>query len=129
LKKVREWLPANCSSERVVVRLRVSELSGLTAPALQAAFDHAHACHAGPQVEVDLRCEGLLGHCARCGRVVEVTPDLACAECGDTGVTLAAGETLLIEEISVVPAEPHPLPPLPPGEGVVRGAHPAAHEH
>ena len=90
------------------MRLRVSELSGLTAPALQAAFDHAHACHEGPQVVIDLQCDGLLGRCERCGKVVEVTPDLACAQCGATGVTLAAGETLLVEEITLLPAEPLP---------------------
>ena len=86
-----------------MVRLRVSELAGLTEPALQEAFDHAHACHEGPRIQVDLRCDGLLGSCGRCGEVVAVTPDLTCAQCGDTGVTLAAGETLLIEEISLAP--------------------------
>ncbi len=108
LKVIHDRLPADLAGKCVKVRLRVSEISGLTEPALQAAFDHAHASHEGPQVQLDLRSDGLLGNCSQCGEVVEVTPDLACAQCGDTGVTLAAGETLLIEEISVAPAAPKP---------------------
>jgi Zn finger protein HypA/HybF involved in hydrogenase expression len=107
LKVVRDRLPAECREGRVLVRLRVSELSGLTEPALQAAFDHAHECHQGPQIELHLLDEGLLGQCRRCG-VVEVTPELACARCGESGVKLAAGETLLIEEITLLPGTPAP---------------------
>jgi Zn finger protein HypA/HybF involved in hydrogenase expression len=109
LQVVREQLPAERPDGRVLVRLRVSELSGLTQPALQAAFDHAYECHEGPQVELHLLDEGLLGHCRRCGQVVEVTADLTCARCGANGVTLAAGETLLVEEICFLPASPEPV--------------------
>ena len=118
LKVVRDRLPAEWPGGRVLVRLRVSELSGLTEPALQAAFDHAHECHQGPQIELHLHDDGLLGTCPRCGEAVAVTPELACARCGQTGVTLAAGETLLIEEITLLPDEPHSHP-----------AHLHAHEH
>lgn len=111
LKVVQDRLPACGPGGRVRVRLRVSEISGLTEPALQAAFDHAHECHEGPRIEVELLAEGLLGKCERCGEVVQVTPELRCARCGGTGVTLAAGETLLIEEISVVPGETAPAAP------------------
>jgi Zn finger protein HypA/HybF involved in hydrogenase expression len=136
LKVVRDRLPAEWQNGHVLVRLRVSELSGLTEPALQTAFDHAHACHEGPEITLHLLDEGLLGNCRRCGRVVEVTAELTCASCGDTGVTLAAGETLLIEEISVISeAEPRPLPPPAQaearwtGEGVPSGSYSVAHEH
>ena len=109
LQVIQDHLPADLAGKCVRVRLRVSEISGLTEPALQAAFDHAHASHEGPRVQLELRSAGLLGHCPQCARVVEVTPDLACARCGAKGVTLAGGETLLIEEISVVPAGDEPV--------------------
>lgn len=129
LDRVRQCLPADWPGGRLVVRLRVSELSGLSQPALQAAFDHAHECHGGPQIEVELSGEGLLGHCPRCGQVVEVTPDLACASCGATEVPLAAGEALLIEEITFIPA-PELASPLPhAGEEEAGEQLPAAHAH
>lgn len=90
------------------MRLRVSELSGLTQAALQAAFDHAHESHQGPRVEVDLRSDSLLGRCEHCGEVVAITGELACTRCGASEVALAAGETLLIEEMELLPGESPP---------------------
>lgn len=129
LDRVRQCLPADWSGGRLVVRLRVSELSGLSEPALQAAFDHAHECHAGPQIEVELRAEGLLGRCPRCGQVVEVTPELACAVCGTTGLPLAAGEALLIEEITVIPDAGPTSRPSETAAGEADERLSAAHEH
>ncbi len=130
LAKVCQCLPADWRGGRLVVSLRVSELSGLSESALQAAFDHAYQCHAGPQIEVRLCAEGLLGHCPRCGQVVEVSPDLTCATCGETRVSLAGGETLLIEEITVIPeAEPSSRLPHARAEGEAGKRPSAAHEH
>ena len=86
---------------RLLVRLRASELSGLAAGPLQVVMDHARQHHGIPQVVVELTCEGLLGRCERCGRVVEVDEGLTCQTCGAAEVTLCAGDTVLIEEAAV----------------------------
>lgn len=105
LALVRERFPQVPAGARLRVRLRASEISGLTAAALQQALDHAHECHQCPPCEVELRCDGLLGRCRPCGQVVEVTPELRCAQCGSQQVSLCGGGTLLVEELNLMPLQ------------------------
>jgi Zn finger protein HypA/HybF involved in hydrogenase expression len=97
------------------VRARVSEVSGLSAGPLQQALDHAHEHHAAPPIHLELLSDGLLGRCTACGAVSVVNEDLACPVCKSTEVTLCAGETLLIEEVTVCTAPAQP--PVAEGEG------------
>lgn len=95
-------LPTGCGLR---VRVRVSEISGLTPAALQQALDHACEHHGAPPVALELIAEGLLGRCPACAASVRLNDDLSCSVCGETGATICAGETLMIEEVTVCPAE------------------------
>jgi Zn finger protein HypA/HybF involved in hydrogenase expression len=97
------------------VRARVSEISGLATGPLQQALDHAHEHHTAPPIHLELLADGLLGRCAGCGAVSMVNEDLTCPVCQSTAVSLCAGETLLIEEVTVCPASA--AQPLAEGEG------------
>ncbi|HEY3398203.1 MAG TPA: hydrogenase/urease maturation nickel metallochaperone HypA [Armatimonadota bacterium] len=111
LSALADYLTKVPPGRRLRVHLRASEMSGLSQGALQAALDHAAVDHGTPPVEVWLHADGLLGACAPCGQTVEVTSDLCCAVCGSDQITLAGGETLLVEEVLFVPVdepeEPH----------------------
>jgi Zn finger protein HypA/HybF involved in hydrogenase expression len=87
------------------VRVRVSEIAGLTQDALQQALDHVCEHHGAPPIALELISDGLLGRCPTCASAVPLNDDLACSVCGDTHATICAGETLLIEEVTVCPAE------------------------
>ena len=87
------------------LRLRVSELSGLRPEPLQLALDHAHEQHEAPLIRLELHHDGLLGQCADCERLVVVGEDLRCADCGGERVELRAGESVLIEDVAVCPAD------------------------
>lgn len=103
LREVKPVFPEVPPGGKLILRLRASEIAGLQPEPLQQGMDHAHEQHEAPPIEVHLRCEGLLGHCANCATVVEVTEDLRCAVCGGQQVTLCAGDTLVIEEMSISP--------------------------
>ena len=49
--------------------------------------------------------EVLLGQCADCERLVVVGEDLRCADCGGERVELCAGESVLVEDVVVCPAD------------------------
>lgn len=78
------------------VTLRVSELSGMTSEALQGALDQSCAEHGSAPFAVELVKDGLLGHCARCGEVVEADDALKCRRCGGGPVSLCGDETVLL---------------------------------
>jgi len=103
LHQIEEVFPEVPPGGKLVLQLRASEISGLSAAPLQQGMDHAHEQHQAPPIEVHLRCDGLLGRCTSCATVVEVTEDLRCTVCGGEQVTLCAGDTMLIEEVSVSP--------------------------
>ena len=85
------------------VRVRFSELAGVTPEALQAAMDHAAEDHDSPPIRLEVLTDGLLGRCAECGAVGLVNDDLGCRGCKSTQVSLCAGETILIEEVTICP--------------------------
>ena len=105
LTGLHDRLAALAPGSGLRVRVRVSEISGLTPDALQQALDHACEHHGVPPIALDLLSEGLLGRCPTCECAVRLNDDLACSGCGDTRATICAGETLLIEEVTVCPAE------------------------
>jgi Zn finger protein HypA/HybF involved in hydrogenase expression len=85
------------------VRVRASEISGLSQEVLQQALDHSQEHHGTPPVRLELVSDALLGRCAACGTVTRVNDDLSCGVCKSSAVTLCAGETILIEEVTVCP--------------------------
>jgi Zn finger protein HypA/HybF involved in hydrogenase expression len=85
-------------------RVRVSEISGLTAEALQTAMDHAQEQHETPPIQLEILAEWLLGRCLACGEVTTVGKELVCRLCQSDTVSLCGGETVLIEEVKFVPA-------------------------
>lgn len=104
LHDLEHYFPTVPAGGCLRVRARVSEISGLTSEALQAALDHAHEQHEAPPIRLEVLTEGLLGRCRDCGTVTPVSEDLVCGACGSGEVTLCGGETVLIEEVSVCSA-------------------------
>ena len=80
----------------VAATVQVSELAGLSAPALQMALDHVCEHYGLACVDLTVEVPGVIAQCARCGETAAMADDLCCTECGSNQVRLCGDETMLV---------------------------------
>lgn len=81
----------------IAITVLVSELGGLRRDALQASIDHVCEHEGLPHIDLEVKTVPLLGCCADCGHISELTEDLACPVCRIGRVRLCGGETVVVE--------------------------------
>ena len=80
----------------VAATVQISELSGLSAPALQMSLDRVCEHHGLARVDLTVEVPGVIAQCPRCGQTTVLADDLCCAECGSNQVRLCGDETMLV---------------------------------
>ena len=102
LKSLLQHRDRTGASRVVAATVRVSEIAGLSQPALQAALDHCCEHHQLDPIALTLQSSGLLAHCNSCDQVVAVNDEIQCVTCGSSEVRLCAGEAVVIESCECI---------------------------
>ena len=82
--------------------LQVSELGGVSRAAFQAALDHCCEHHQLEPIQLTLETPGIIAHCSHCDRLVPLTPEVRCADCGSADIRLCGDEAIIIKNCECV---------------------------